>query len=55
LPAETVGLMLDSNYLMVPPQSVSLAVGLGQEMLPLAMERACKYCAMRDDCRFRRD
>jgi len=55
LPAETLGLTLDANYLMVPPKSVSLAIGLGQEMLPLAMESACKHCAMRDDCRFRRD
>ncbi len=55
MPAETLGLTLDSNHLMVPSKSVSLAVALGQEMPPLAMERACKYCAMRDDCRFRRD
>ncbi len=55
LMAETLGLTLGSNHLMVPSKSVSLAVGLGEEMLPLAMERACKHCAVRNECRFRRD
>ena len=44
LPAEKLGLRLDSNRLMVPSKSVSMAVGLGEEMLPLAMDRAWRYC-----------
>lgn len=55
LPAEKLGLSLDGNHLMVPSKSVSMAVGLGPEMLPLAMDRACKYCPMADECRFRRE
>jgi len=55
LPAEKLGLSLDSHYLMIPSKSVSLAVGLGEEMLPLAMDRACKYCPLADGCRFSRE
>jgi len=55
LPAEKLALSLDSHHLMVPSKSVSMAVGLGEEMLPLAMDRACKYCPMGDKCRFRRE
>jgi hypothetical protein len=55
LPAEKLGLSLDGNHLMVPSKSVSLAVGLGKEMLPLAMDRACKYCPLADGCRFSRE
>jgi cobalamin-dependent methionine synthase I len=55
LPAEKLGLRLDGEHLMVPSKSVSMAVGLGEEMLPLAMDRACKYCPMGDECRFRRE
>jgi hypothetical protein len=55
LPVEKLGLELDSNHLMVPAKSVSLAIGLGEEMLPLAMERACKHCPLRDECRFSRE
>jgi cobalamin-dependent methionine synthase I len=54
LPAEKLGLELNSSHLMAPGKSVSLAVGLGEEMLPLAMERACNYCPLRDECRFSR-
>lgn len=55
LPVEKLGLELDSNHLMVPAKSVSLAIGLGEEMLPIAMERACKHCPLRDECRFSRE
>jgi hypothetical protein len=55
LPAEKLGLELDANHLMVPSKSVSMAVGLGEEMLPIAMHRACRYCPMADDCRFSRE
>ena len=54
LPAAELGLSLDGNHLMVPPKSVSSAVALGKEMLPLAMERACKHCPLADACRFSR-
>jgi hypothetical protein len=54
LPAATLGLKLDSQHLMVPSKSVSAAIGLGKEMLPLAMDRACKYCPLAADCRFSR-
>jgi hypothetical protein len=54
LPAEMLGLALDSNHLIIPSKSVSLAVGLGEKMLPLAMDRACKYCPIADQCRFSR-
>ncbi len=55
LPAEQLGLELDFSHLMVPAKSVSLAIGLGEEMLPLAMDRACKYCPLREECRFSRE
>jgi len=55
LPAEELGLRLGSDFLMVPSKSVSLAVGLGEGMLPLARERACRYCSLVDGCRFSRE
>ena len=55
LPAEKLGLKLDPSHLMVPSKSVSMAVGLGEEMLPIAMHRACKYCPIADECRFSRE
>jgi len=55
LPAEELGLRLDSQHLMVPSKSISLAMGLGKEMLPLAMDRACKYCPLAANCRFSRE
>ena len=55
LPTEKLGLSLDGNHLMVPSKSLSMAVGLGEEMLPLAMDRACKYCPLADGCRFSRE
>lgn len=55
LPAEELGLSLDSDSLIVPSKSVSMAVGVGEEMLPIAMHRACKYCPIAEDCRFKRE
>jgi cobalamin-dependent methionine synthase I len=55
LPAEKLGLQLDVQHLMVPYKSVSMAVGLGREMLPLAFDPACKYCPLAEDCRFSRE
>jgi hypothetical protein len=52
LPAEKLGLKLDPNHLMVPSKSGSMAVGLGEEMSPIAKHRACKYCPIADECRF---
>jgi hypothetical protein len=55
LPAEELGLMLDAQHLMVPAKSSSLAMGVGPEMLPLALDRACKYCPLAEGCRFSRE
>jgi hypothetical protein len=55
LPAQDLGLSLNSQHLMVPSKSISSAIGLGKEMLPLAMDRACKYCPLAADCRFSRE
>jgi len=54
LPAEELGLRLDSNHFIIPSKSLSMVVGLGEEMPPLAMERACRYCPLGDECRFSR-
>jgi hypothetical protein len=54
LPAEKLDLQLDAQHLIVPYKSLSAAVGLGREMLPLAMDYACKYCRLAEDCRFSR-
>lgn len=54
LPAEELGLRLNGNHFMVPSKSLSMAVGLGEEMPPLAMERACRHCPLADECRFSR-
>jgi cobalamin-dependent methionine synthase I len=55
LAVEELGLSLDCHHLMVPSKSVSMAVGLGEEMLPLAMDPACRHCPLADGCRFSRE
>lgn len=50
LPAERIGVRLTDNLLMVPLKSVSLLIGLGDD-LPTAHELAqCHFCARREGC-----
>jgi hypothetical protein len=52
LEAETIGVQLTSNCLMVPRKSVSFVVGMGPEMRADGV--ACDLCSKRGRCQWRR-
>ncbi len=55
LPAEGIGLRLKESYQMTPLKSLSLAMGLGEEVLPSIEESPCAYCSLGGRCRYRRE
>lgn len=55
LPAEEIGLRLKESYQMTPLKSLSLAMGLGEEVLPSIEESPCTYCSLGRRCRYRRE
>lgn len=55
LPAEETGLRLKDSYQMTPLKSLSLAMGLGEEVLPAIGEPPCTYCSLGRRCRYRRE
>ncbi|MGB5933331.1 MAG: hypothetical protein WBH57_09730 [Anaerolineae bacterium] len=54
LPAEGIGLRLKESYQMTPLKSLSLAMGLGEEVLPPIEASPCTYCSLGRRCRYRR-
>ena len=52
LEAETIGVQLTTNCLMVPRKSVSFVVGMGPEMQADGV--ACDFCSKRDRCQWQR-
>jgi len=54
LPAEEIGLRLRESHQMTPLKSLSLAMGLGEEVLPSIGESPCTYCSLGTRCRYRR-
>lgn len=55
LPAKEIGLQLKESYQMTPLKSLSLAMGLGEEVLPSIEESPCTYCSLGRRCRYRRE
>jgi len=55
LPAEGIGLRLRESYQMTPLKTLSLAMGLGGEVLPSIEESPCTYCSLSRTCRYRRE
>jgi len=55
LPAKEIGLRLKESYQMTPLKSLSLAMGLGEEVLPSLGESPCTYCSLGRRCRYRRE
>ncbi len=55
LPAEEIGLRLRESYQMTPLKSLSLAMGLGEKVLPSIEESPCTYCSLGRRCRYRRE
>lgn len=55
LPAEEIGLRLKESCQMTPLKTLSLAMGLGEEVLPSIKESPCTYCSLRRRCRYRRE
>jgi hypothetical protein len=55
LPAEEIGLRLRESSQMTPLKSLSLAMGLGEEVLPPIGESPCTYCSLGSRCRYRRE
>jgi len=54
LRAEEIGLQLKESYQMTPLKSLSLAIGLGEGVLPSIGESPCTYCSLGRRCRYRR-
>lgn len=54
LPAEEIGLRLKESYQMTPLKSLSLAMGMGEKVLPSIGESPCTYCSLGGRCRYRR-
>lgn len=50
LDGETVGVRLNSSGVMAPRKSLSMALGLGQDVGQLGS--TCDYCSMRETCRY---
>jgi hypothetical protein len=50
LPAEEIGVTLRDSYLMYPLKSLSMVVGIGQN---LAVASPCELCSLGDVCRYR--
>lgn len=55
LPAEEIGLRLKESYQMTPLKSLSLAMGLGEGILPSIEKSPCTYCSLGRRCRYRRE
>jgi len=55
LPAKEIGLQLRESYQMTPLKSLSLAMGLGEGVLPSIGELSCTYCSLGRRCRYRRE
>jgi len=55
LPAKEIGLRLKESYQMTPLKSLSLAMGLGEEVLPSIGEPLCAYCSLGRRCRYHRE
>ncbi len=55
LPAKEIGLRLKESYQMTPLKSLSLAVGLGEAVLPSMEKSPCTYCSLKRRCRYRRE
>ena len=55
LPAKEIGLRLNESYQMTPLKSLSLAMGLGEEVLPSLEKSPCTYCSLGRRCRYRRE
>ena len=55
LPAKEIGLRLKESYQMTPLKSLSLAMGLGEQVLPSIEESPCTYCSLGRRCRYRRE
>jgi len=55
LPAKEIGLRLRESYQMTPLKSLSLAIGLGEGVLPSIEGSPCTYCSLGRRCRYRRE
>ncbi len=49
--AEQIGVTLKDSYMMYPLKSLSLVVGMGENLS--AQGSACDYCSLHDVCRYR--
>jgi hypothetical protein len=50
LPPEEAGIRLTESWMMVPRKSVSMVIGLGEEIEDAG--RPCDYCNLRQTCRY---
>jgi len=50
LDAAEIGVKLTPSYLMLPRKSLSLAIGIGSNVL--VEGTTCDYCTMKDTCQY---
>lgn len=53
--AQEIGVRLTSSSVMVPVKSISMIVGLGEDVRTRDMGNQCDYCSLKDTCRHRPD
>jgi len=50
LPAEEIGVQLTSSWVMVPRKSLSMVMGIGEQLTQSGT--TCDYCSMAETCRY---
>ncbi len=53
VPAEEIGVHLTSAQVMVPRKSISMVIGIGQEMVTWTKAEVCKRCKLKTNCRYK--
>jgi hypothetical protein len=51
--AERIGVSLTPSGLMIPEKSISMVIGLGEQMPTWTQADACAHCNLRDSCHYR--
>ena len=53
VPAEQIGVRLTSSAMMVPRKSISLVIGIGQDMPIWTQSEVCDRCNLKKTCHYR--
>jgi len=55
VPAESIGVKLSSSSVMIPLKSVSMIIGLGEDIPTRGNGSQCDFCSLRETCRLRQN